>query len=107
MSDHVGHGTNVASLLAGGSRGLSVSFANIINTKIWCSERAVNSRVSEAIADITADHRINILGARESGFKGSIINLSFGVSEAGATLRTAIEDAREWGVTVVVAAPNM
>ncbi|KAF2232588.1 subtilisin-like protein [Viridothelium virens] len=107
MSDHIGHGTNVASLIAGGSRDLSISFANIINTKIWCSNRAVESRISEAIADITADHRMNVLGARKSGFKGSIINLSVGISDMGRTLRTAIEDASEWGVVIVVAAPNM
>ncbi|KAL9079914.1 MAG: hypothetical protein Q9157_001253 [Trypethelium eluteriae] len=103
------HGTAVASLVAGGSMGLGISFANAINVKVCCDCLGQNismssSGVALAFMDITEDHEAIVRSAQE-GFKGSIINLSF-TGPHSLTIEAAIRKAKSSGITVVVPATN-
>ncbi|KAL9075263.1 MAG: hypothetical protein Q9157_004054 [Trypethelium eluteriae] len=104
MNDIDGHGTAVASILAG-SGGFGISFANIINVKIWCQRRAAISSMAKAISDITAEHQTNVR-QRPSWFKGSIINLSSQTLTFSPTLRDAVAAASDAGIAVLVSAGN-
>jgi subtilisin family serine protease len=107
MDDNIrGHGTRVASLLAGAE--FSTSQANLINVKIWCGKEpqasAGSQSVAKAIDDITQAHQQK-QRLRPQGWKGSIINMSLESSNSG-LIEDAIEAADKAGIAVVVSANN-
>lgn len=103
-SDGDGHGTHTAGTAAGLPFGLA-SNANIVGVKVLGSNGAGKS--SDTIAGI--DYVVQQHDARKgsaAGFVGSVMSMSWGLSESSPAINTAIQSASQAGIHVAVAAGN-
>ncbi|KAL9080904.1 MAG: hypothetical protein Q9157_000404 [Trypethelium eluteriae] len=104
-NSNTSHGTGVASLIGGWNGGYSISLANVINVKVFCEDEAENSLVAKAISDITAEHRAFVQD-RPSWFKGSIINMSFGLPDHSPLVERVVKEASNAGILMIASAGN-
>ena len=102
-SDGDGHGTHTAGTSAGFPFGLA-SNANIYPVKVLGSNGAGSS--SDTVAGI--DYVIQQHDARKTqgGFAGSVMSMSWGLSESSTAINTAIQGASAAGIHTAVAAGN-
>ncbi|KAI9709480.1 MAG: Suppressor of the cold-sensitive snRNP biogenesis mutant brr1-1 [Bogoriella megaspora] len=106
-SDNGGHGTCVATL-AGGARTGTARHANIINVKVMSQEGVDYGDLGIAMDDVAAAHALKQQQTR--GFKGSVINMSFGADLDDVSTKSyvakAISAAKSRGIFVVASAGN-
>lgn len=102
-SDQDGHGTHTSGTAAGQVFGVA-SNANLIGVKVLGSDGSGSS--SDTIAGI--DYVVQQHDAKRTapGFKGSIINMSWGLSSISPSIDSAITAAAGSGIHISVAAGN-
>ncbi|KAL9056311.1 MAG: hypothetical protein Q9162_003002 [Coniocarpon cinnabarinum] len=102
-SDGDGHGTHTAGTAAGYPFGLA-SNANIIPVKVLGSNGAGSS--SDTVAGINYVVQEHDSRKAAGGFKGSVMSMSWGLSQSSNAINTAIQAASAAGVHTAVAAGN-
>jgi cerevisin len=101
-SGAAGHGTSVAAAIGGRTHGVAKS-ANLLNVKHKVGGLPRSIRVTKALEQILARHKKR---RTQSGFKGSVINMSFGLAFDSPLVRDAIKAAYEGGISLVASGGN-
>jgi subtilisin family serine protease len=108
VDDEEGHGTHVAGIAAGHRSGVA-QWANIINVKVACNDpkycKGETQGVVNAFRDIIKKHNEKKANPPK-GWKGSVINCSFGLTAKNNALNRAIDAAYDAGIPIAVAAGN-
>ncbi|RYP20907.1 hypothetical protein DL765_002557 [Monosporascus sp. GIB2] len=108
IEDQEGHGTHVAGIAAGHRSGVA-QWANLINVKVACSDHNIckgyTGGVISAINDVVKAHNEKKATAGKE-WKGSVLNMSFGLVAQSNLLNKAIDRAYDAGIPIAVAAGN-
>ncbi|RYP58291.1 hypothetical protein DL769_009027 [Monosporascus sp. CRB-8-3] len=108
VEDQEGHGTHVAGIAAGHRSGVA-QWANLINVKVGCNDLSIckgyTGGVIHAINDVVKAHNEKKATAGKE-WKGSVMNMSFGLVAKSNLLNKAIDRAYDAGIPIAVAAGN-
>lgn len=101
--------TSVAGIAGAKQFGVA-PYADLINVKIFnrSGRESSYSNVVQAVLDIIDEHKKNRAKTGEKfwTFRGSIINMSFVLTDDGTVLLNQLIKANEWGISIFAAAGN-
>ncbi|KAK5727980.1 hypothetical protein LTR17_012287 [Elasticomyces elasticus] len=106
MDDTAGHGTFVAGIAVGHPFGMA-SAATAVNVKMVCAGETAPSvaNIVMALDDIAIQHISNKQNP-PPGWRGSVINMSWGNGEDSASMELSVNIATQNGIALVTAAGN-
>jgi len=101
----LGHRSSVAGTIGASVAGVA-PLTNLWNVKVLGANGGSSDKIAQAITDVMNDHNDRKSNAENTGFRGSIINMSLGWTRWSDAANIAIMNAWNAGIVIFVAAGN-